>query len=78
MSALTAARRHERSWLRRVPFAVLLLISFVLTRTNELVVSAASTTNAPKSKGVITLNAKNFDSELRDGNAWLIEFYAPW
>ena len=35
-----------------------------------------TTTTTPR--GVITLNSKNFDSSLRDGNLWLIEFYAPW
>lgn len=57
-----------------MPFAVLLLVGgFVLTR-NEVVASAAAEHN----KGVITLTAKNFDSSLRDGKSWLIEFYAPW
>lgn len=28
--------------------------------------------------GVITLDARTFDSSLRDGNVWLVEFYAPW
>jgi hypothetical protein len=32
----------------------------------------------PTPMGVITLNSKNFDASLRDGNTWLIEFYAPW
>mmetsp|Transcript_25114 Transcript_25114/g.36904 ORF Transcript_25114/g.36904 Transcript_25114/m.36904 type:complete len:208 (-) Transcript_25114:370-993(-) len=30
------------------------------------------------SDDVISLNSGNFDSSIRDGNAWLIEFYAPW
>eukprot|EP00594_Rhizosolenia_setigera_P018810 CAMPEP_0178962364 /NCGR_PEP_ID=MMETSP0789-20121207/14314_1 /TAXON_ID=3005 /ORGANISM="Rhizosolenia setigera, Strain CCMP 1694" /LENGTH=309 /DNA_ID=CAMNT_0020646487 /DNA_START=105 /DNA_END=1034 /DNA_ORIENTATION=- len=29
-------------------------------------------------QGVIQLTSRNFDSNLRDGSAWLIEFYAPW
>eukprot|EP00565_Helicotheca_tamesis_P001204 CAMPEP_0185727142 /NCGR_PEP_ID=MMETSP1171-20130828/2910_1 /TAXON_ID=374046 /ORGANISM="Helicotheca tamensis, Strain CCMP826" /LENGTH=198 /DNA_ID=CAMNT_0028395647 /DNA_START=89 /DNA_END=685 /DNA_ORIENTATION=+ len=28
--------------------------------------------------GVIKLDSRNFDSSIRDGNAWLVEFYAPW
>jgi hypothetical protein len=28
--------------------------------------------------GVITLNTRNFDSSISDGNRWLIEFYSPW
>jgi len=27
---------------------------------------------------VVDLDARSFDSSIRDGNAWLIEFYAPW
>lgn len=29
-------------------------------------------------QGVITLTARNFDSSIRDGNTWLVEFYSPW
>jgi hypothetical protein len=32
----------------------------------------------PSTSGVIVLNAQNFDSNLRDGKVWLVEFYAPW
>jgi hypothetical protein len=32
----------------------------------------------PSTAGVIVLNAQNFDSNLRDGKVWLVEFYAPW
>lgn len=28
--------------------------------------------------GVITLNSRDFDSSISDGNRWLIEFYSPW
>lgn len=28
--------------------------------------------------GVISLNARNFDSSISDGSKWLIEFYSPW
>ena len=27
---------------------------------------------------VISLTSKSFDRSVRDGNVWLIEFYAPW
>jgi len=37
-----------------------------------------SSSSPGTTKGVITLNAKNFDSSLRDGKVWLIEFHAPW
>ena len=40
--------------------------------------AAASDDAKSSSQGVIALTAKNFDSSLRDGNAWLVEFYAPW
>ena len=42
--------------------------------------SSSSTSTTPKSdvQSVITLTSRNFDSRLRDGNAWLVEFYAPW
>eukprot|EP00580_Thalassiosira_gravida_P016561 CAMPEP_0201661216 /NCGR_PEP_ID=MMETSP0494-20130426/3638_1 /ASSEMBLY_ACC=CAM_ASM_000839 /TAXON_ID=420259 /ORGANISM="Thalassiosira gravida, Strain GMp14c1" /LENGTH=312 /DNA_ID=CAMNT_0048139265 /DNA_START=203 /DNA_END=1141 /DNA_ORIENTATION=- len=40
--------------------------------------SSSSSSPAGTTKGLITLNAKNFDLSLRDGKVWLIEFYAPW
>jgi protein disulfide-isomerase-like protein len=27
---------------------------------------------------VVLLTSRNFDTSIRDGNVWLIEFYAPW
>ena len=35
-------------------------------------------TNANKNMGTIELRANNFDASVRDGSAWLVEFYAPW
>jgi len=29
-------------------------------------------------QGVYVLDTRNFDSSLRDGKVWLVEFYAPW
>lgn len=29
-------------------------------------------------QGVITLNSRNFESSISDGNVWLVEFYSPW
>ena len=28
--------------------------------------------------GTVELRASNFDASVRDGSAWLVEFYAPW
>ena len=33
---------------------------------------------ANKNMGTIELRANNFDASVRDGSAWLVEFYAPW
>uniref|UniRef100_A0A7S2A7M5 Thioredoxin domain-containing protein n=1 Tax=Trieres chinensis TaxID=1514140 RepID=A0A7S2A7M5_TRICV len=45
--------------------------------------TSSSSSSSPGSgnrspKGVIELTAMNFDSSVRDGNVWLVEFYAPW
>jgi len=77
------ARRNCRSLIHRLPFFAILLLVDIVFRGNNAgsgVTSfvAADTTPKPKAKGVITLNSKNFDSSLRDGNVWLVEFYAPW
>ncbi|KAL3798536.1 hypothetical protein HJC23_011840 [Cyclotella cryptica] len=40
--------------------------------------AASSDTKSPSNSGVRVLTAKNFDSSLRDGKVWLVEFYAPW
>lgn len=71
-------------WLRRIPFAVvLLLVSLISTTTNNKFAVSAADSATPKKKqgkkGAVTiLNSKNFDSSLKEGDAWLIEFYAPW
>lgn len=78
-------RRLRSSWLHRTPFAmILLLLAYLVsnnhgttTTTSSLSFAMAATSENTKG-GVITLNAKNFDSSLRDGKVWLIEFYAPW
>ncbi|KAL9184722.1 hypothetical protein ACHAXT_012692 [Thalassiosira profunda] len=31
-----------------------------------------------KARGVLQLDSRTFDSSLRDGKVWLVEFYAPW
>lgn len=81
------------SRVHRVPLVILLLINFIiLSCTSNIglaVVSAAdpksgttrnptTTTNKKTNKGVIKLDSRNFDSSLKDGKVWLIEFYAPW
>ncbi|KAL3770184.1 hypothetical protein ACHAW5_009279 [Stephanodiscus triporus] len=80
------ARLHwrQRSWIRRAPLLSLLLlvVGIAITRNNDGVASAGfvdtGSPGADGKRGVIPLTAKNFDSSLRDGNVWLIEFYAPW
>jgi len=53
------------------------LISFV-----ALLLLLPTTFSETKSKnqqnGVVSLDARTFDSSLRDGSVWLVEFYAPW
>ena len=81
------------SRVHRVPLVILLLINvIILSCTSNIglaVVSAAdpksgttrnptTTTNKKTNKGVIKLDSRNFDSSLKDGKVWLIEFYAPW
>eukprot|EP00569_Conticribra_weissflogii_P000735 CAMPEP_0171354442 /NCGR_PEP_ID=MMETSP0878-20121228/44709_1 /TAXON_ID=67004 /ORGANISM="Thalassiosira weissflogii, Strain CCMP1336" /LENGTH=263 /DNA_ID=CAMNT_0011860415 /DNA_START=597 /DNA_END=1388 /DNA_ORIENTATION=- len=46
--------------------------------SSSLSSSKSTTLASAAAGGVIVLNAKNFDSSLRDGKVWLIEFYAPW
>jgi len=74
---------HSIPLLRRMTFASFLIATILLSWNNwagiQFVSAAAATTAAPeKAEGVIQLTAKNFDKSLSDGNAWLIEFYAPW
>jgi len=91
MTSSSSRRRRPAAIRRRLSFAALLLVGFLACGAwNDafLAVSAsasaeasseASSSEPPKEKrGVIVLDAKNFDSSLRDGRAWLIEFYAPW
>eukprot|EP00550_Attheya_septentrionalis_P010263 CAMPEP_0198288690 /NCGR_PEP_ID=MMETSP1449-20131203/7116_1 /TAXON_ID=420275 /ORGANISM="Attheya septentrionalis, Strain CCMP2084" /LENGTH=209 /DNA_ID=CAMNT_0043986887 /DNA_START=118 /DNA_END=743 /DNA_ORIENTATION=- len=42
--------------------------------------TSASTQDATTTRKnlVVELDMRNFDSSIRDGNAWLVEFYAPW
>ena len=80
----TTKIRRQRSWLQRTPFAmILLLLTYLVSNNYGTTTSTASSfamaaTSENTKGGVITLNAKNFDSSLRDGKVWLIEFYAPW
>ena len=80
----TTKIRRQRSWLQRTPFAmILLLLTYLVsnnhgTTTSSSLSFAMAATSENTKGGVITLNAKNFDSSLRDGKVWLIEFYAPW
>ena len=57
---------------------LLLLLGLLFGLTGDDAAVAASDDAKSSSQGVIALTAKNFDSSLRDGNAWLVEFYAPW
>lgn len=40
--------------------------------------AGGSEIKTPTNSGVFILNSSNFDSHLRDGKVWLVEFYAPW
>ena len=92
-AAAPARHRRQRSQIRRAPssFALLLLhllvvglLSVMIAHNDDrggvaLLASASSIdAHSAGAGGVIALNSKNFDSSLRDGKAWLIEFYAPW
>lgn len=78
-SALSAAT----NWLQVVTTMkgiVFLLVSilalFQTAKASEA--SAHSSGEEPEVQGVIQLNARNFDSSIKDGSVWLIEFYSPW
>lgn len=51
------------------------VVSLIATLT---VTRAAAEAETKPPTGVIKLDARNFDSSIRDGNVWLVEFYAPW
>ena len=60
---------------------ILLLLTYLVSNNHGTTTTssfAMAATSENTKGGVITLNAKNFDSSLRDGKVWLIEFYAPW
>jgi len=55
---------------------VSILALFQTAKASEA--SAHSSGEEPEVQGVIQLNARNFDSSIKDGSVWLIEFYSPW
>lgn len=57
-------------------FLFSVVVSLIAMLTITRAVAGAETKPAPK--GVIKLDSRNFDSSIRDGNVWLVEFYAPW
>jgi hypothetical protein len=89
-AAAPARHRRQRSRIRRAPSLALLLLvgilAVMIARNDRggVLASSASSLDADagaggvRRGGVIALNSKNFDSSLRDGKVWLIEFYAPW
>lgn len=87
-TSITRARKTRAassSIIHRLAIATLLIIGTAIFSNTAGTMSACAEQESPPSKsasssveGVITLNAKNFDSSLRDEKAWLIEFYAPW
>jgi len=62
---------------RRLRFALFTTV-FLAVIAGSYASSGESNTDDTISKGVIKLNTRNFDSSIRDGNVWLVEFYAPW
>lgn len=75
------------SFIRHAMLLLLVVLSHVIPSTtgstNERILQQQQNQHqrpptTTSTKGVFTLNSKNFDSSLRDGNLWLIEFYAPW
>ena len=64
---------HSLPFLRRMTSASFLIFTILLSWNWTGIPLAKAET-----EGVIQLNAKNFDKSIGDGNAWLIEFFAPW
>ncbi|KAF9341202.1 hypothetical protein BGZ91_010425 [Linnemannia elongata] len=61
------------------------LTSFVTTKAQEYEVKAPSnnkfaqkSSNINPSGKVIVLDIKNYESSLKNGEPWLVEYYAPW
>lgn len=44
----------------------------------KVATSSSEDDNDAGSNGVITLTSRNFDSSIKDGSVWLIEFHSPW
>ncbi|KAF9910722.1 hypothetical protein EC991_005707 [Linnemannia zychae] len=58
------------------------LTDFVATKAQEYNVKAPSNSNKPSNINplgqVIVLDNKNYESSLKNGEPWLVEYYAPW
>lgn len=54
------------------------IIQFFVLITIFSFQSSLASRNDQSDSYVIDLDARSFGSSIRDGNAWLIEFYAPW
>lgn len=61
------------------------MTSFVATKAQEYEVEAPSnnkfaqtSSNINPSGKVIILDNKNYESSLKNGEPWLVEYYAPW
>ena len=67
---------HSFPFLRRMTSASFLIVTILLSWNNWAGIQFVKAET--EAEGVIQLTAKNFDKSLNDGNAWLIEFYAPW
>ncbi|KAF9092549.1 hypothetical protein BGX23_004182 [Mortierella sp. AD031] len=57
------------------------LTDFVSTKAQEYEVKASNTntnTNTNSVGKVIVLDSKNYETSLKNGEPWLVEYYAPW
>ena len=48
------------------------------SRAGQLTKEDPFSNSKEAAQGVITLNSRNFQSSMDDGNVWLVEFYSPW
>jgi len=61
----------------KTPVFIFILV-FLKSFTLAQLAPTEDNTKSDRSNRVLELTSQNFDSSVSDGNAWLIEFYAPW
>lgn len=61
--------QFDRYAMRRIFVVALVFCTFLITRSNALYSSSSD---------VVSLTDSNFESKIKSGGVWLVEFYAPW